>query len=501
MQSPQLVALASNATSRRGSKHSRSPTKAKPTQSKPLFLGQTGLSPFTYMPPVRYRKGGGESSADEAGFETEATVRGTITRIARSRHLREKQKHVPAPTSTPHRFSRQPRNSTRRSTAPTSSGRPASQHAPSFAGPSVVSAPTPGLISSACDPLMTPPRQVTVDRQIRSLPVPKQATPTQTARPRPDNGNCLDLGPDTKRAPPRTPPSQVWQGYPPPSSSSSTLVPQFPVWNLCSPHPSHAPQPSQPWQPASQPSDIVPMDVDNKPTSQLSITLPQLASPLRPPLPPSGTAEAACPPHPAVSIAGSCLSDAPSGSPVSAARRPELPIAKLCHNFLLAKKMQAAKKRKLGRKHAAEVAEREKASLENALSWQTKAIQIEPSPQVPQGMAAGPSAVAAAAAGVSTTTASLASASGAVPGKASSTPRPSFTPFRAIESLARVDEGRPPRKRRRAATSSSEDDSPSTSIAMPAMFGGLRSEPGTLFRSSAVTRQRAWRAGKSRRDL
>ncbi len=50
--------------------------------------------------------------------------------------------------------------------------------------------------------------------------------------------------------------------------------------------------------------------------------------------------------------------------------------------------MQAAKKRKLGRKHAAEVAEREKASLENALSWQTKAIQIGPPPQVPQGMAA-----------------------------------------------------------------------------------------------------------------
>ncbi len=189
------------------------------------------------MPPVRHRKGGGESSADEAGFETEATVRGTITRIARSRHLRGKHKHVPAaPTATPHRPSRQPRNSPRRSTAPASNGRPASQHAPCIAGPSVVSVPTPGLISSARDPLMTPPRQDTVDRQIRSLPVRKQATPTQTAKPRFDqvpspghNGNCLVLGPDTKRATPGTPPSQVLQGCPPPSSSPSTPVPQFPA--------------------------------------------------------------------------------------------------------------------------------------------------------------------------------------------------------------------------------------------------------------------------------
>lgn len=516
-QSPQQVTPASNATSRRGSRQIRHSAKNTPTKSKPLFLGQTGLSPFTYMPPARHRTGDHESSADEAGFETEATVKGTITRIARSRHLRGKHKQsAVAPTLLPHRPSRPPRKDKKRSVEPAKGDALAPLSVPSAVGTPSVPTRRPAAVSYAGDPPLTPPRETTtkIERQICPLPSRKQVTPTQT--PRSSVSQLLTSGPtdtslrlrlESLQDSPRTPTLQRTSPFLLPVSAPAALT-------QTSQREFQPFQPPQPWNSNSGSLDASPVHMSNGASPPFATTVPQLRSPFVP-LPlsragPSGTVppqtNAGHSPQAIVGgVAYSCLSDAASGSSVSAARRPELPIAKLCHNFLLAKKLQEAKKRKLGKKHVAEMAEREKATLENALSWQTKAIQIEGPPAEAAPGASGSTSVVPEI-NMSAPPGASDSLPAAVPSQASGTPCRSFTPFRAIESLARVDEARPPRKRRRAArSSSSEDDSPATSIPMPTMFGGPVGGPasgaGTVFRSTAVTRQRAWKAGKARRDL
>lgn len=206
-------------------------------------------------------------------------------------------------------------------------------------------------------------------------------------------------------------------------------------------------------------------------------------------------------------------------------RRPDLPLAKACHNFLLARKVQAARKRRLASEakrrqrtvHAApshpltvrhDIADEDMSSNPSNLGDQTEGMMVDTpaQPTFPAGM----QSIAVGQGGeYGQSWARNQGFDGTWNGNTggngnASTFQPRNDIIRSVANLAYVDESRPPRKRRRSISPNSEYRMAPPSRFLTSQNSTVRPKPvssgmGTFGATQATPTRQAERGDKTSR--
>ncbi len=389
-----------------------------------MFLGQTNLTPFTYEPPTA--RPSSESHDIPGGFVSEASSAGTITRIPRNRFRRAK----------PERSFRRPLQ---------------------FPSPEIHANKGKGraLTSTTPVPQSTPKPLPTFLSGQRSLVTQTNNVPAQsTLRHR--------LSPPIRQEQPHDG-FASWQAYQP-AGPSTVINPQqqpmyvpmaqaFSSFGLFG----HTSASYRPETPVESPWTAVPMSIDPRSGDSRHPSWPQ-------PLTARENGRSTTPGGPSrllpiVEESSSTLTNdkvpRPVHSPIpgltrglqlpsAPPSRPPviLPIAKACHNFLLARRVQSAKRRRLLWEHVKRVTEADNRPHSPMIIDQPLAIAF------------------------------------------TSQTHSDTDTIRPMISIARVDESRPPRKRRR-------DRSPSDQswLLPPADIIGQKKKPSVRADFSTMLRR------------
>ena len=366
---------------------------------EPLFIGQTNLAPFTYHVGTRPR-----ATAMDGSFASEASSVKTITRIPRNRHSRGKRR-IPVPQKllyeTPAPLSRKGKERakaplTPRLAPPTPTGLPHTMSIRNTTSATNMATPT-------CHHHSTPfvARSAHLNHSFGSA---NSALSNRASLRRSD--------PQYIWAP--TPLPHVtdgFYGFPHPLQSHEEPfdIPWTPKPMSIDPRSADVQQPS--WPRALAHSETV---CAHSPTQRtIHEAIPEMFHLSSPSINPKSLIKNASP-----------VPDRTRGFTFALPARSsvELPMAKACHNFLLARRIQASKRRKLLREHQKHLAERfDRPAQVSPMNIDSHPLHLSPPP--PQDA-------------------------------------PCFAGFRPISSLAQVDETRPPHKRRR-------EESPGSSHLLP----------------------------------